>query len=205
MEAGLIICNTLRAPFSFDVLAPAFHGIPEYLKKIRYQNPGNSQDGPFQHAHKTTNPFFVWLAERPEQAAHFNNYMSGYRQGKPSWMDEGFYPVRERLAGSSTLDKEAILLVDVGGGLGHDLAEFKTKHSDIDPKVCGRLILQDKADVIAQISPEIAHGLELCAHDFFTEQPAKGESMYKPSHALTKPYEVLLARFEQCALIFGSS
>lgn len=102
--------------------------------------------------------------------------MSGYRQGKSSWMDEDFYPVRERLAGNSTLDKEAILLVDVGGGLGHDLAEFKRKHPDIDPKVCGRLILQDKPDVIAQIPPETAHSLELSAHDFFMEQPARGES-----------------------------
>ena len=108
--------------------------------------------------------------------------MSGYRQGKSSWMDDGFYPVRQRLTGSVTLDKESILLVDVGGGLGHDLAEFKKKHPDLDPSICGRLILQDKADVIAQVSPGTAHGLELCAHDFFTEQPAKGKSFHKPSH-----------------------
>ena len=97
-------------------------------------------------------------------------------------MDDGFYPVRERLAGSVTLDKEAIILVDVGGGLGHDLAEFRRKH----PSICGRLVLQDKADVIAQISPETAHGLELYAHDFFAEQPAKGKSLYNPSQCVDK-------------------
>ena len=102
--------------------------------------------------------------------------MSGYRQGKRSWMDEDFYPVPERLAGSSTPEEEAVLLVDVGGGLGHDLAEFKAKHPDTNPSVRGRLVLQDKPDVISQIAPETAIGLELSAHDFFTEQPVRGKN-----------------------------
>ena len=173
--------------FSFDVAGPSFHGIPEYLKETKYQNPGNIFDGPFQYAHKTKNPFFVWLAERPENAAQFNNYMSGYRQGKRSWMDEDFYPVPERLAGSSTPEEDAVLLVDVGGGLGHDLAEFKAKHPDTNSNVRGRLVLQDKPDVISQIAPETAIGLELTAHDFFTEQPVRGRysqpsSMFAIAH-----------------------
>lgn len=102
--------------------------------------------------------------------------MSGYRQGKRSWMDKDFYPVAERLVGSSTPDEDAVLLVDVGGGLGHDLAEFKTKHPDTNPHVRGRLILQDKPDVISSIAPETAIGLELSAHDFFTQQPVQGKS-----------------------------
>ena len=98
--------------------------------------------------------------------------MSGYRQGKRSWMDDDFYPVPQRLASNSKSDKEtdAVLLVDVGGGLGHDLAEFRAKH----PGILGRLLLQDKPEVIAQITQETAQGVELTAHDFFTEQPVKG-------------------------------
>ena len=126
--------------------------------------------------------------------------MSGYRQGKASWMDKGFYPVRERLAGSPKLDKEALLLVDVGGGLGHDLAEFKKKCLDVDPQVCGRLILQDKAEVIAQIQSETALGLELSAHDFFTEQPAKGKSFYDLCYAINVTLEVHLGELGQRAL-----
>ena len=52
-----------------------------------------------------TNAFFIWLAERSEQAARLNNYTSGYRQSKSSWMDEDIYFVRERLVGSFTLEK----------------------------------------------------------------------------------------------------
>ncbi len=80
----------------------------------------------------------MWLGERPEHFEHFNNYMSGYRQGKRSWMDEGCYPLKERLQqDSQSDDKDLVFLVDVGGGLGHDLKELKAKH----PGIRGRLVL----------------------------------------------------------------
>lgn len=144
--------------------------MPDYLKDTKYQNPGNIADGPFQYAHHTTEPFFVWLGERPENFEHFNNYMSGYRQGKRSWMDEGFYPVKERLGHDTQKDdKNAVFLVDVGGGLGHDLEELKLKY----PGIRGRLVLQDQPEVIAQIN-KTSDGIELTTHDFFTPQPVKG-------------------------------
>ena len=146
---------------------PSFHSIPAYLKETGYRNPGNIADGPFQFAHQTQNPFFVWLAERPEYAEKFNNYMSGYRQGKRSWCDEGFYPVTERLGHG--LKPETPLLVDVGGGLGHDLSELRAKH----PELSGRLVLQDQPDVINQVG-DADKGIELAVHDFFTPQPVKG-------------------------------
>ena len=96
--------------------------------------------------------------------------MSGYRQGKRSWMDEGFYPLEGRLGlDAEDGDKDVVLLVDVGGGLGHDLEELKLKH----PGLQGRLVLQDQPEVIAQIS-KASNGIELTAHDFFTPQSVKG-------------------------------
>ena len=96
--------------------------------------------------------------------------MSGFRQKTASWMDPVFYPVEERLAvGSKTDEQKTVLLVDVGGGIGHDLEEFKEKH----PKIPGRLILQELAQVIEQIQTPPS-GIELTIHDFFTPQPIKG-------------------------------
>ena len=155
--------------WSYNVAGPSFHSIPAYLKKTGYKNPGDIANGPFQFAHKTQNPFFIWLAEYPEHAQQFNNYMSGYRQGKSSWCDEGFYPVTERIG--QALNSETPLLVDVGGGLGHDLLELRAKH----PELSGRLILQDQADVIKQVGSS-DKGIELAVHDFFTPQPVKGMS-----------------------------
>ena len=144
--------------------------MPGYLEQVKYQDPGDITDGPFQYAHHTNEPFFVWIGQRPEHAEHFNNYMSGYRQGKRSWMDEDFYPLKERLGqGSNNVDKDAVFLVDIGGGLGHDLEELKTKHPDIQ----GNLVLQDQPEVIAQIN-KARDGIKLTAHDFFTTQPITG-------------------------------
>ena len=85
-------------------------------------------------------------------------------------MDKDLYPVKERLGlDAPNGDTDAAFLVDIGGGLGHDLEELKVKHPDIR----GRLILQDQPEVIAQISKAF-DGIDRTAHDFFTPQPVKG-------------------------------
>ena len=147
------------------------YGIPAYLKKTDYRSPVNVADGPFQYAHDTQSTHFRWLADRPEHSQRFNNYMKGCRERRRSWMDPGFYPVKERLeTGFKNDHQDSAFLVDVGGGLGHDLEELKAKHADL----LGRLVLQDQAAVIAQIS-KASPGIDLTAQDFFTPQPVKGE------------------------------
>ena len=65
---------------------------------------------------------------------------------------------------------DEVLLIDVGGGLGHDLQELKAEH----PKLKGRLILQERPEVIKE-TQSMTDGIELMEHDFFTEQPVKGK------------------------------
>ncbi|KAI0176482.1 putative O-methyltransferase [Hypoxylon sp. FL1284] len=155
--------------YTHDVAGPSFHGLPEYLKSIDYKLPTQLTDGPFQAAHKTQLPFFAWLDQNPPYLEIFSSYMSAYRAGKPSWVDPGFYPVSERLAHGFD---DGVLLVDVGGGRGHDLQELKAKH----PSLPGRLILQDQSDVVATVS---ARGeFEATTHDFFTPQPVKDARAY---------------------------
>lgn len=116
------------------------HGIPSYLKKINYRNPVNVADGPFQYAHDTQSTHFRWLADRPEHSQRFNNSMKGCRERRRSWMDSGFYPVKERLQTGFMNDHlNSAFLVDIGGGLGHDLEELKAKHADLP----GYLVLQE--------------------------------------------------------------
>ena len=87
-------------------------------------------------------------------------------------MDVRFYPVAERLSG---IPKDEVLLVDVGGGLGHDLRAFKAKY----PQVPGRLILQDLKEAIMQM-PQSHPELETQVHDFFNPQPVKGGHLIYP-------------------------
>ena len=111
----------------------------------------------------------MYLGEHPDLLECFNNYMAGYRQGKRSWVESDFYLVRERLVKRIKANKDAVLLVDMGGGMGHDLEEFKAKN----PGLSGRLVLQERQEVVSQIK-NLSPGIEATVHDFFTPQPVKG-------------------------------
>lgn len=147
-------------------MGPSFRNLPSYLKKTGYKNPTQFSDGPFQDAHKIQVPFFGWLGENPEYLEAFNRYMGGYRKGKASWMDPDLFPVDKLYLGAGPED---VLLVDVGGGLGHDLEELKAKY----PKLPGRLILQDRPEVIKQVQ-KASKAIESMEHDFLKEQQIKG-------------------------------
>jgi len=108
------------------------------------------------------------MKEHPKVLQQFNNQMAGYAHGGPMWMDPGFYPVKERLEQGLEAGSD-VLLVDVGGGMGQDLIELKSRY----PKIRGRLILQDGPDVIKQIK-YIADGIVPTVHDFLTLEPVKG-------------------------------
>ncbi|KAI2464645.1 putative O-methyltransferase [Annulohypoxylon bovei var. microspora] len=159
--------------YTYDVAGPSFRDLPEYLKSIKYTLPTKLTDGPFQAAHKTQLPFFTWLDLNPPYLEKFNSYMSAYRAGKPSWIDPGFYPVSERLVEgfNASPSCDGVMLVDVGGGLGHDIQELREKH----PSLPGKLILQDRPEVISTIS---GGSFQATAHDFFTPQPVKDARAY---------------------------
>lgn len=160
--------------YSFEGMAQSFQGLPPFLAETKYQVPTDPANGPLQYGHKTSLPFFGLLQDKPRLGQAFNNFMSGYAQARPRWM--GYYPVVERLGGEH-LDGKGTLLVDVGGGLGHDIAEFHAKH----PELPGRLILQDQEWVIGQVksaSEPPPSAITPTVHDFFTPQPVTGARAY---------------------------
>ncbi|GKZ49885.1 hypothetical protein AbraIFM66951_002594 [Aspergillus brasiliensis] len=148
--------------------------LPAQLRKTNYRNPSDGKDCAFQRGFRTPLHFFDFLRENPTHAVQFNNHMSAYHQGRPSWMDVGFYPVLSLVAETNISTQDA-LLVDMGGSLGHDLSEFQRKW----PQVPGRLILQDLPKVVEQArGMNLDPAIELMPHDFFTEQPIKGARAY---------------------------
>ncbi len=145
--------------------------LPSWLSEHQWQTPNGVSDGPYQSAFNTSLNFFEWLQANPPYGMQFNHHMGGYRQGRPSWMDPDFYPVQERLLPG--LSPDDVLLVDIGGGLGHDLDEFRRKH----PNAPGRLVLQDLPIVIDQVKT-LDEKVERMAYDFHTEQPVVGAKAY---------------------------
>ena len=97
--------------------------------------------------------------------------MAGYRTGRRSWMDTDFYPVKERLINGAQTQDDAVFLVDIGGGKGHDLQELYQKHPDLP----GTLVLQDLKGVIGEAKAAgLSKKITPMAHDFFTKQPIIG-------------------------------
>ena len=96
-----------------------------------------------------------------------NTFMKGRREGSVSWLD--FYPFAENVLADAAADPKGVLVVDVGGGLGHGLVEINKKF----PQLKGRLILQDHPKTIEQAGI-VARVFEPMAQDFFKPQPVQG-------------------------------
>lgn len=86
-------------------------------------------------------------------------------------MDPDFYPFKENLIQNAKIEHDAVFLVDIGGGKGHDLQEMCCKHPDLP----GKLVLQDLKDVIEEAkTSSLDERIVTMEHDFFTKQPIIG-------------------------------
>ncbi|KAJ2902791.1 hypothetical protein MKZ38_000072 [Zalerion maritima] len=146
----------------------------EYGEEKNWIEPNTIDDGPLQYAYHTKLNLFEHL-HATGYGKDFGLHMGGYRQGRPSWMDPGFFPVQERLVEGfdSSSSSDPVMLVDIGGSHGHDVDEFRRKW----PEVPGRLIVQDLPPVIGAID-ELDAKIERMEYDFHTEQPVKGARTY---------------------------
>lgn len=152
---------------SFDENWPCSVKFPSWLKKNGYKVPTNPKNGPFIDAFGTTQ--WEYFAENPERGRSFDIFMTGQREGRANWLNS--YPFDKRLLAGFNGQEDDVLLVDVAGGQGHDLQDFR-KHIGSTP--C-RLVLQDLPHVFMQMSEEYKTGIELVEYDFFTPQPIKGK------------------------------
>jgi len=139
--------------------------MPTFLEQTKYRNPLDST-GPFQFAFKTNLGMFEFLNERPKRLSVFNTFMEGQRAGRIPWFQ--YYPVESSLC-DGMKSEDAVLIVDVGGGRGHDLEAFKGDF----PSQRGNLVVQDLPETIDDID-HLAPGVESMELDFFTPQPIKG-------------------------------
>lgn len=148
---------------SFSTAAPQYQALPAFLKKTGYKNPTDEVNTVFQDAWNTKLHGFEWFADHPENLAYFNEFMASRRQPELSWLT--VYPLTEQ---AKDCDPSRPVYVNIGGGIGHQCAEFKEKF----PNLPGRVILQDMPHSIAKALP--TPGVENMVHDFFTPQPIKG-------------------------------
>ncbi len=159
---------------SLEFLTPGWLAIPSFLQENKWQNPTNPTDTPIVKAYNRLDGAHVWeiLSLSPHLHA-FNTYMATFNEGHRDWTE--FYPVLKRLGEGARDDVDAVMMVDVGGGLGHQALNLKRNY----PQLPGKFIVQDLPQALPDPRPE---GIEYMAHDFTTEQPVKGELVAEYYH-----------------------
>ncbi len=95
--------------------------------------------------------------------------MEGQRRGRKAWYDN--FPAENLVRKGVNNDVASVLMVDVGGGRGHELEDFRKRY----PDMAGRLILEDLPETINDIA-RLDESMERIEYDFFTPQPVKGET-----------------------------
>jgi hypothetical protein len=91
--------------------------------------------------------------------------MEGSRDDSSHWAD--WFPVQEQILNGASAD--CPLLVDVGGGRGHEIAGFRQRF----PSAAGRLVLEDLPSVIEDIKT-LDSDIQRIKHSFFDPQPVEG-------------------------------
>lgn len=154
---------------------PSVQKTPEYLEATGYRNPEDPLFAPLQYTNNMKEDGFSWLCENPDALARFNNFMEGQRADRPHWAD--WFPVQDRVLANADPNPDRALIVDIGGGRGHDLLGFRKRFPDAP----GKLVLEDLPLVIDEVQG--AQDLDAARivpikYNFFTEQqPVKGESI----------------------------
>ncbi|KAL8705630.1 MAG: hypothetical protein Q9201_001267 [Fulgogasparrea decipioides] len=157
----------------YDLFFPVGAILVDYMKKTGFpQFPKRpEQQSPFETVFKMG--FFEFFANNEEQRKYLDDYMAVRRKGLSSWHE--VFPIASQLVpGFNTDDPGAVLLVDVGGGFGHELRSFHEAH----PDTSGRLIIQDLPVMMEKFGGKAPPGTEIMTYDFFTPQPVKGARAY---------------------------
>ncbi|KAF2752349.1 putative hydroxyindole O-methyltransferase [Sporormia fimetaria CBS 119925] len=165
--------------FTYDLACTTSHSLPAHLQLTNYTPSTSLTSTAFQTALNTSLPFFDHLVANPPHLDNFDAMMTISRASSPKWYDSGFYPVHERLIADFDPTISDNLLVDIGGGRGHDVRGFKSRHPDHP----GKLVLQDREPVVRALleshtSTKEELGFSAQIHDFFTEQPIQHARAY---------------------------
>ncbi|KAI0483066.1 S-adenosyl-L-methionine-dependent methyltransferase [Xylariaceae sp. FL0804] len=161
--------------FQHDFLMPCIGSAAAWFRDAGYANPQDPKDAPFQRAFgaKGTEAF-PWMAAPGNEEIwdSANGFFEGDRGSRPSWVT--WFPVREKLL--SGLQEEEVggtVLVDVGGGRGHDISEFLAQFPDL----AGRLVLQDQQAVLDS-AVSLPSRIEKLGINFWEESPVRDSRIY---------------------------
>jgi hypothetical protein len=145
--------------------------IPEYLKTRPAEDLLDIRKTPYACAYGMEGKtFYETLSVNPRHLDTFNRSMS---EPGPEYGIFPFPSLKEEVEA----EPDRAFVVDIGGGKGQALHYIKKVTGDAFG-TSSKLILQERPDVLEQLSSEQRAGIELMSYDFHTEQPIKGAHIY---------------------------
>lgn len=116
-----------------------------------------------------------YLTTRPDLAQWTAEYMAAVKAASPTWMN-GAVPLSDFQLGASEVEGGRMMMVDVGGGLGHQCLALRRAR----PELGGRMVVQDVGFMVSQVDRVEAEreGVEVMVHDFLTAQAVRGAKVY---------------------------
>lgn len=146
-----------------------FRTLPYFLGENGFKNPTDVSNSNWQYMTGKSANLFEDIGTNADLRNSFNDAMECHSKYNLTPWPEVF-PTDTLLEGAKP---DRALVVDMGGGKGHDLTKFSIRHPEA-PK--GSLILQDLPDILKDVKP--VDGLTVQPHDFFQPQPVKGARAY---------------------------
>lgn len=154
-----LVCSTL--------LNASYTGLPEYLKTRPSEDLLDIRKTPYACAYGMEGKtFYEVLSANPE---HLNTFDKAMSEPGPNYGIFPFASLQEQVQ----CEQDKAFVVDIGGGKGQAVRFIR----DVTERAFGtsaRLILQDRPEVLAQLSPEELQGIERMSYGFHTEQPVTG-------------------------------
>ncbi|KAJ4335838.1 hypothetical protein N0V87_005820 [Didymella glomerata] len=160
--------------FIYDAGMISVTKLPEYFGKEGYKNPDDQNSGPAQFGHNIPGQdLWPYIAANPKLLNAAHAFFEGDRGSRPLWVD--WFPVQQKLLDdvSRPLNADEILYVDVAGGRGHDLLDFKAKFSDYP----GKYVLMDLPHVVEDKTLTL-DGVEKKSFNFFQDQVVPNARIY---------------------------
>ncbi|TGO09616.1 hypothetical protein BTUL_0159g00010 [Botrytis tulipae] len=102
------------------LIAPGWLLIPQFLKDKKYQNPTSDTDMPFARAYGFKDGATIWQIL---ETTDYMPVMQSSNGGHKNFVD--IYPAMDRLAAGASTGSESVMMVDVGGGQGHQAIAMK--------------------------------------------------------------------------------
>ncbi|KAK1469123.1 hypothetical protein CPAR01_03884 [Colletotrichum paranaense] len=155
----------------------AYGTLPDHLAEKGYKDPSDPADTILRKSTGHTGDLWSFLSENPKMGEMFNIVQKASTNKEPPWMD--MYPHRNLVDAS---DSSLPLLVDIGGGIGHDLLRFYKAY----PNEGSRLYLEDLQSVISDAKDKalLPDTVKQVEYSFFEPQPVKHARAYYMHHII---------------------